>query len=123
MRGNTTTIDFRTLRIQWDSHSSMAAICTHWTITRDQLIRLRDVIPLPKRHDRSLRFKPKRSDQCDPTEDEIWNRLVFKIQASWTDEQELARRVVKPQVFSVRVVETPDDMRDYLDDVNRDGER
>lgn len=123
MAGNTATIDFRTLRIQWNSHSSMAAICTHWTISRDQLIRLRDVLPLPKRHDRSLRFKPKRSDRSDPTEDEIWNQLVFKIQATWTEEQELARRVTKPQQFSLRVVETPDDMRNFLDDLNRGEER
>ena len=119
MAGNTATIDFRTLRIQWSSHSSMAAICTHWTITRDQLIRLRDVLPLPKRHDRSLRFKPKRSEQCDPSEDEIWNRLVFKIQAGWTEEQELARRVTKPQAFSMRLIQTPDDMRRQVDDMNR----
>ena len=119
MAGNTAAIDFKTLRVQWDSHSSMAAICTHWTISRDQLIRLRDVLPLPKRHDRSLRFKPKRSEQCDPTEDEIWNRLVFKIQATWTEEQELARRVTKPQAFSMRVIETADDMRRQIDDMNR----
>ena len=123
MAGNTAAINFATLRVQWDSHSSMASICSFWTISRDQLIRLRDVLPLPKRHDRSLRFKPKRSDRADPSEDEIWNKLVFRIQATWTEEQELARRVTKPQAFSLRVVETPDDVRDFLDDVNRDGER
>jgi len=123
MAGNTAAIDFATLRIQWDSHSSMAAICTHWTISRDQLIRLRDVLPLPKRHDRSLRFKPKRSDRSDPSEDEIWNKLVFRIQANWTEEQELARRVTKPQAFTIRTVETPDHMRHFLDDVNRQEER
>jgi len=123
MAGNTAVIDFKTLRVQWDSHSSMAAICTHFSISRDQLIRLRDVLPLPKRHDRSLRFKPKRSGQVDPSEDEIWNRLVFKIQATWTEEQELARRVTKPTAFSIRVVETPDDVRHYIDDANRSDER
>lgn len=123
MRGNTATIDVATLRVQWDSHSSMAAICTFWDISKDQLIRLRDVLPLPKRHDRSLRFKPKRSEQRDPTEDEIWNQIVFRIQAGWTEEQELARRVTKPQWFTVRTVETPDDMRHYLDDMNRHEER
>jgi hypothetical protein len=42
-RGNTTTIDVQTLRMQWSSHSTMASICTYWSISRDQLIRLRDV--------------------------------------------------------------------------------
>jgi hypothetical protein len=123
MAGNTATIDVQTLRIQWNSHSSMAAICTFWDISKDQLIRLRDVLPLPKRHDRALRFKPKRSAQVDPSEDEIWNRLVFKIQATWTAEQELARRVSKPQEFRLRVVDTPDDLRRQIDDVNRHGEQ
>jgi hypothetical protein len=40
-RGNTTTIDVQTLRMQWSSHSTMASICTYWSISRDQLIRLR----------------------------------------------------------------------------------
>lgn len=122
MAGNTSTINFATLRIQWDSHSSMAAICTHWTISKDQLIRLRDVLPLPKRHDRSLRFKPKRAGNVDPTEDEIWNRLVFKIQAGWDEQTELNRRVTKPVEFRTPRVETPEDVRNFIDDVNRDCE-
>lgn len=122
MAGNTSTINFATLRIQWDSHSSMAAICTHWTITKDQLVRLRDVLPLPKRHDRSLRFKPKRSGRVDPTEDEIWNKLVFRIQANWDEQTELARRVTKPMEFRAPIVETPEDARGFIDDVNRDCE-
>lgn len=118
--GNTATIDVATLRVQWGSHSSMAAICSYWTITRDQLIRLRDKLPLPKRHDRALRYKPKRSEQCDPTEDEIWNKLVFQIQATWDEATELQRRVSKPSVFSLKRVELHGEARDFLDDVNRD---
>ena len=122
MAGNTSTISFATLRVQWDSHSSMAAICSYWTISKDQLIRLRDVLPLPKRHDRALRFKPKRSGIVDPSEDEIWNRLVFKIQAGWDEQTELNRRVTKPVEFRTPIVETPEEARDFLDDVNRDCE-
>lgn len=122
MAGNTATIDVHTLRVQWDSHSSMASICTFWGISKDQLIRLRDVLPLPKRHDRSLRFKPKRRDNVDPSEDEIWNRLVFKIQAGWDAQTELARRVTKPMDVRMPIVETPDDARDFLDDVNKECE-
>jgi hypothetical protein len=65
MAGITATIDLNLLRIQWDSHSAMVAICTHWTITKDQLIRLKGVVPLAPRHDRRFRFKPKRSE-CHP---------------------------------------------------------
>jgi hypothetical protein len=59
-RGNTTTIDVQTLRMQWASHSTMASICTYWSISRDQLIRLRDVYSLAKRHDRTKRRKGER---------------------------------------------------------------
>jgi RNase P subunit RPR2 len=59
-RGNTTTIDVQTLRMQWSSHSTMASICTYWSISRDQLIRLRDVYSLAKRHDRTKRRKGER---------------------------------------------------------------
>ena len=122
MAGNTSTINFATLRVQWDSHSSMAAICSHWTITRDQLIRLRDVLPLAKRHDRSLRYKPKRAGRVDPTEDEIWNCLVFRIQAGWDEQTELNRRVSKPVNFQTPIVDTPEEARDFLNDSNRDAE-
>lgn len=122
MAGNTTTIDVGTLRVQWASHSSQAAICAYWTITRDQLIRLRDVLPLPKRHDRALRYKPKRSEQVDPTEDEIWNKLVFKIQATWDEATELQRRVSKPSVLSLKQVRLEGEARDFIDDVSRDCE-
>lgn len=122
MAGNTSAINIATLRVQWDSHSSMAAICSYWTISKDQLVRLRDVIPLAKRHDRSLRFKPKRAGRTDPTEDEIWNQIVFRIQAGWDEQTELARRVTKPVNFRTPIVQTPEECRDFLDDVNRDCE-
>lgn len=122
MAGNTSAINFATLRVQWDSHSSMAAICSYWSISKDQLVRLRDVLPLPKRHDRALRFKPKRAGRVDPTEDEIWNKIVFQIQATWDEQTELARRVTKPVSFRAPIVETTEQTRDFLDDVNRDFE-
>lgn len=123
MAGNTSTINFKTLRVQWDSHSSMAAICSYWTITRDQLVRLRDVLPLAKRHDRALRFKPKRVGRVDPTEDEIWNQIVFRIQAGWDEATELSRRVTKPQAVDLRIVPLDDETQRHIDDWNRDYER
>jgi len=35
MAGDTALVCIKTLTMQWDSHSSYAAICTHWTITKD----------------------------------------------------------------------------------------
>ena len=122
MAGNTAAINFQTLRVQWDSHSSMAAICSYFSISKDQLIRLRDVLPLAKRHDRSLRYKPKRAGRVDPTEDEIWNCLVFRIQAGWDEQTELNRRVSKPVNFQTPIVDTPEEARDFLNDSNRDAE-
>lgn len=111
MAGVTATIDFATLRVQWDSHSAMAAICTHWSITKDQLIRLKSVVPLPPRHDRRFRFKPKRSEYRDPTPDEI-REACLRVQATWDARTEIERRVQKPQAFQLRTYETPGELQE-----------
>jgi hypothetical protein len=115
MAGVTATIDFQTLRVQWASHSSMFAICTHWTITKDQLIRLKTVAELPPRHDRRFRFKPKRSDTRDPTPEELIERAAA-VRATWDDETEMRRRGVKPEAFHVREIAIPDELRAYMED-------
>jgi hypothetical protein len=112
MAGITATINVQTLRVQWASHSSMFAICSYWTITKDQLIRLRDVVPLPKRHDRRLRFKPER--QRDPTQREI-AQACREIQARWDEHTRHERLVSKPQGFQLRQIETPDELRQYVE--------
>lgn len=114
MAGNTATIDFATLKIQWASHSAMAAICTHWTITKDQLIRLKAVVPLPPRHDRRFRFKPKRCEIRDPTPREI-EQACKEIQARWDASTEASRRVVKFRACEVREVQTPDELRPFVE--------
>jgi hypothetical protein len=104
MAGNTATIDVHTLRVQWASHSSMAAIASYWTITKDQLVRLRDVHDLPRRHDRRLRFKPDRREFRDPSPQEIAQRCK-EVQATWDDATEFARRVQKGlRPFQLRVI-------------------
>jgi hypothetical protein len=110
MAGKTATIDFQTLRVQWASHSSMFAICTHWTITKDQLIRLKAVADLPPRHDRRLRFKPIR--QRDPTPREI-AQSCREIQARWDAHTRHERQVTKPVSYEVREVELPPDLRTF----------
>ena len=111
MAGKTATIDLNLLRIQWDSHSAMVAICTHWTITKDQLIRLKSVVPLTPRHDRRFRFKPKRSEQRDPTPAEI-RAATLRIRATWDDATEQERRVVKTQFFQMRAYSLPVELQD-----------
>jgi G3E family GTPase len=111
MAGKTATIDLNLLRIQWDSHSAMVAICTHWTITKDQLIRLKGVVPLAPRHDRRFRFKPKRSECRDPTPAEI-REATQRIRASWDAATEQERRVVKTQFFQLRAYSLPEELQD-----------
>jgi hypothetical protein len=57
------------LRDVWASGSAMADITAFLGITKDQLIRLRGVLELPLRLDRSKRAKPPRYK--DPTPQEI----------------------------------------------------
>ena len=114
MAGITATIDLTLLRIQWDSHSAMVAICTYHTITKDQLIRLKGVVPLAPRHDRRFRFKPKRSEQRDPTPSEI-RAATKRIRAAWDDNTEQERRVVKAQGFQLRSYSLPEELQDSPD--------
>lgn len=58
MAGNTATIDVQAFRLQWDAGVPMAVLCNHWTITKDQLIRLKTVWHLPLRHDRARKRCP-----------------------------------------------------------------
>jgi hypothetical protein len=69
MAGNTATISLVSFRADWMTHMPMRALCDRYTITRDQVIRLKHVWELPPRHDRRLRAKPAR--QRDPTPTEI----------------------------------------------------
>ena len=69
MAGNTATISLVSFRADWLTHMPMRVLCERYTITRDQVIRLKHVWELPPRHDRRLRAKPER--QRDPTPSEI----------------------------------------------------
>ena len=130
MRGDTTAIDVTTLRLQWSSHSSMAAICSFWTISKDQLIRLRDVHALPKRHSRSIRFKPERDNRPPPKAEEAASQATLSlapaievraaaVRATWTEAQRHARYWQRPSVFALPVVDAPFDLEDSDDDSAR----
>lgn len=112
-RGNTAAIDVQVLRLQWDSHSSMAAICSFWTVSRDQLIRLRDVLPLPKRHDRRLRFKPA-SRLKDPTPREI-AEACREIQATWNDHQREARYWKREKAYEIPFIPLDFDVSEFVE--------
>lgn len=57
------------LREVWASGSTYTEMVEFFGVTKDQLYRLRDVLLLPLRNDRSKRKKPPR--YVDPTPDEI----------------------------------------------------
>lgn len=126
MRGDTSRIDIATLKIQWASHSSYASLCTFWTVTRDQLVRLRDVVPLPPRHDRRLRYKPPRPEKPTPEEiaaSESSLNLAPMVAARatnesvlWTEEVRALRQVRKATAFRLAQVDVPDELRHLLDD-------
>lgn len=124
MAGNTSRIDAAILRVQWASYLPMAAICSHWTISKDQLIRLRNVWQLPLRLDRKRRYKPSRAERMlDPDEAELRASesslslapmvaaRVTCVQASWTEAQWADRQATPPTPFTLHSVEIPDELR------------
>ena len=135
MAGKTATIDETTLRVQWDSYLPMGAICQHWTITVHQLVRLREAWDLPPRNDRKRRYKPSRIERMlDPDEDELAAsqasldlapmvaERVTCVQATWSEEVRAERQMVKPEPFRLARIDTPDEMRDAVDDLNQEAE-
>jgi len=120
MAGDTARIDLQTLQMQWASHSSYAQICTYWTVTRDQIIRLRNVLPLPPRHDRRLRHRPARGN--GPTAEELAaSEASLSLapmvaaqaaleRAKWDDRTRAERQVQKPSLWLVQEAAESEDM-------------
>lgn len=106
MRGNTATISLTAFRADWLTHMPMRALCERYTISRDQVVRLKHVWHLPPRHDRRLRAKPIR--QRDPTPREI-QQSCKEIQATWSEEVREDRRVIKSQPVSLKRIEMTDE--------------
>lgn len=103
--GNTATISIEQFRADWLDHAPIVQLCETYSITKDQVIRLRDVWALPLRHDRRLRAKPKR--QRDPTQAEI-EAACLRIQATWDDRTREMRAVQKTQHVTLRQIELHD---------------
>lgn len=108
MRGSTATISLTAFRADWMTHLPMRELCCRYTISRDQVIRLKHHWDLPPRHDRKLRAKPERA--IDPTTTEI-QRLCLEIQGTWTDDVREQRRVIKTQHVSLMRIELDDETR------------
>lgn len=129
MAGNTSAIELATLRVQWQSASSMFAICSYWSITKDQLVRLKSVAGLAPRLDRRTRHRPAR--QPLPSADEIAASeaslsfapyvaaRVTCVQINWDDRTRAERQVTKPTMFSLQEIEVPEEAREFMDDLNR----
>jgi hypothetical protein len=126
MPGNTSAIDRVTLRVQWDSYMPMAAICTHWTVSKDQLISLRDAWGFPKRYDRSRRYKPPHAPKPGDAEElasqsglalapQIAERVTI-VQAMWSAEVRLSRQVNQGTPFSLRHIRVDDLVERFLGD-------
>jgi len=103
--GNTATISVEQFRADWIDHAPIVQLCETYSITKDQVIRLRDVWALPLRHDRKLRAKPKR--QRDPTQAEI-EAACLRIQATWDERTREFRAVHKTQHATVRQINLND---------------
>lgn len=121
MAGVTATISIAAFRGDWETHMPISALCERWTITKDQVLRLRTIWNLPLRNDRRLRFKPRREDTRDPTKEEI-EAACLEIQSRWDENTRRLRLVSKPQPLELRPVETPPETRDLLDDLNRESQ-
>jgi hypothetical protein len=131
MRGNTATISVQAFRADWLTHVPISELCVRYTVSKDQVIRLRDVWSLPLRNDRSLRFKPKRMPPPDAAEVAASRAglslapavaaAVTAIQASWTHDDWHSRRVRKSYgLGGIRVLslsrEAQDAVRRMMDD-------
>lgn len=118
MRGNTATISLTAFRADWLTHMPMRALCERYTISRDQVIRLKHHWELPPRHDRRLRAKPVR--QRDPTPREI-EQACKEIQATWTEDVREDRRVIKVQRVTLQRIEMTDEARVEHDRIEGEG--
>lgn len=103
MPGITSTISIEQFRTDWLDNKPIAVLCEMYTITKDQVIRLRHVWSLPLRHDRKLRHKPARA--TDPTPAEI-RAACLRIQGRWDETTLENRRVTKTSHCEVRRIDT-----------------
>ena len=115
--GNTATISIEQFRADWCDHKPIVQLCEMYSITKDQVIRLRDVWSLPLRNDRRLRSKPER--QRDPAPHEI-EAACLRIQATWDDRTRELRAVYKTEHVHLRRISVDGDILGQLDEPEAD---
>ena len=113
-RGNTATIDIVSFKAQWGSHIPIRSLCENFTVTRDQVTRLKFIWDLPPRNDRRLRFKPPLGESRDPTPGEI-RKACAAIQLTWDDRTRGERQVVKARQFVLKRIELTGDAREAME--------
>ena len=118
MAGNTATISVAAFRADWLTHMPISGLCVRYSITKDQVIRLRDVWELPLRHDRRNRFKPPHRVK-DPTQVEIRQRCL-EIQARWDERTRQERAVNKAKPVTLKRVELNDEAWTALEQIGDD---
>jgi len=106
-RGNTATISVVSFKADWVAGLPIAILCATYSISKDQVVRLRDVWNLPLRHDRRKR-KRQAGHKRDPTPEEIRKRCL-EIQATWSDKVRHERHWKKPQDWAVPMIGIPSD--------------
>jgi hypothetical protein len=114
MAGVTATISIESFAADWATHMPIAELCTRFTITKDQVLRLRDVWNLPLRNDRRLRFKPAKGESRDPTPGEI-RKACLEIQSRWDERTRGERQVIKARQFVLKRIELTNDAREALE--------
>ena len=117
MTGNTATICVERFRSEWIDNVPIASLCQRWTISKDQVIRLRTLWDLPPRHDRKKRYRP--AAMVDPTPEEIAARTAA-VRAGWDAHTEQLRRVTKQDVVRLREIELTPETRRYLESLGGD---
>jgi len=121
-RGNTSAICVAAFRVDWMAHVTMRDLCDRYSVSRDQVVRLRDYWHLPKRHDRSLRQIPAGLPEPDAAEEAASQSSlalapavairVTCVQAWWSDAVRTERHVRKSTPFTLRQFETPPGLED-----------
>jgi hypothetical protein len=136
MAGNTTAISVAVFKAAWSAHVPIRHLCVAFSITRDQVTRLKFVWNLPPRYDRALRWKPGKEDrEPEPDANEVaasessldlapWVAdQVTNVQATWTGREWEDRLAVNTPELRLSRIEVPHEYRETVDDLNRECQR
>jgi len=111
MAGVTATISVQAFRRDWARGLTIADLCQRYTVTKDQVVRLRTVWRCELRHDRRKRAKPEPEPEPTPEEDaasarscELAPQVAIRAAAertNWCDVTYLLRSGVQPSPYTV----------------------